>query len=225
MDKIKIDTLIMSDFHLGDNSTRCDEILKVLRKYEYKQLILNGDILNGLHFKRLHTDHWKILSKLRSLTKHCKVIWVHGNHDANSFILSRLLGIKVFNKYIWESDNKKFLAIHGHQYDRFLKKNFLVSYIFYALYKAIRVIDQSGFLSGLIKKYSATWRRGSLEVARGALRYARLLNADYVFCGHTHKIYKEEKKGIKYYNTASWNDKPSGYITILNGEVRLEKIN
>ena len=90
--KIKIDTLILSDIHLGSFSTRCKEVLEVLRKYEYKKLILNGDILDGLHFHRLNTAHWEILSKFRKLTATCEVVWVHGNHDAKPSVLSKLLG-------------------------------------------------------------------------------------------------------------------------------------
>ena len=219
--KTKIDALIISDLHLGDETTRCDEVLVILRKYDYRKLILNGDILNGLRFKRLHTGHWKILSKLRKLTKQCEVIWVHGNHDAQSDILSRLLGIKVYNKYIWEAGGKKFLAIHGHQYDRFLHKNFLFSYGAYAVYHIIKTYDKSGLLTGLIKEKSAIWQRSSLEVARGALKLGKTNGADYVFCGHTHKIDEQKRGRIQYYNTGSWNDRPSGYITITGSRVKL----
>jgi len=222
--KTKIDTLIISDIHLGDETTRCEEVIKLLRRYEYKKLILNGDILNGLRFKRLHTEHWMILSKLRNLTKQCEVIWIHGNHDAQSDILSRLLGIKVYNKYIWEAGGKKFLAIHGHQYDRFLHKNLLFSYSAYAAYHLIKTYDKSGLLTGLIKEKSATWQRSSLEVARGALKLGKTIGADYVFCGHTHKIDQAEKNGVIYYNTGSWNDKPSGYIMIAGDQVKLNQV-
>ena len=118
MPKISIDALIISDTHLGDGSTRCDEVLKVLDKYDFKTLILNGDILNGLSFKRLSSGHWNILSQFRKLSKNHQVVWIHGNHDASSDILSRLLGVAVRNKFVWEAGGKKFLAIHGHQFDR-----------------------------------------------------------------------------------------------------------
>jgi len=98
---IKASTLVISDIHLGDSTTRCQELFDVLSKYSYDRLILNGDILDGLRFTRFNTKHWKILSKLRKLSKKCDVIWVHGNHDAASHVLSKLLGLKVCNKYFW----------------------------------------------------------------------------------------------------------------------------
>lgn len=221
LNKEKIETLIISDLHLGGDDSRCDEILKLFKKYDFNLLVLNGDILNGLNFKRLHTEHWDVLSALRELSKNCIVVWVHGNHDADSYILSHLLGITVYNKYAWESNGNRYLAIHGHQYDRFYKDSYVLSHIAYAIYEIIRKVDKSGFLSEYIKKHSTSWQRSSHEVAKGAMRYGKFLGADYVFCGHTHKIYSAEKWGVKYYNTGSWNELPSGYIVIKNGEVEL----
>lgn len=222
--KIKIDTLLISDIHLGDKTTRCENILEILRKYDYKKLILNGDILDGLRLEHLSPEHWKIFSKIKKLSRSCEVIFVHGNHDANNYILSRLLDVKARNKYIWKGKSKKFLAIHGHQYDRFLNNNYVGSQIAYAFYNFLKSVDYNGFLTGLIKNKSTAWERGSLEVARGALRLGRLLMADYVFCGHTHKIYNVEKWGIRYFNTGSWVERPSAYITIKDDEVTLNEV-
>ena len=222
--KEKIDTLIISDIHLGDESTRCNELMKLLDSYDFYRLILNGDILDGLKFKRLHTEHWDILSRFRELSKNVELVWVHGNHDAKSDILHRLLGINIYNKYIWESGGKKFMAIHGHQFDRFWNENFIISYMAYGFYSFVKWADKSQVLAHLIKKYSSTWQRSSLEVAKGALRLARLLKVGYVFCGHTHKIYQTEKKHVHYYNTGSWNEKPSGYIAIKDKTIELKQI-
>lgn len=224
LQKIIIDTLIISDIHLGDKLTRCQEVLKVLNDYSYKRLILNGDILNGLSFKRLHSEHWNILSKLRKLSKDCQVIWLHGNHDADSDILSRLLGISVHNKFVWEAAGKKFLAIHGHQFDRFLHDNIIISHLAFFIYHWIRRFNPDGYIIRLIKKRSQTWKRNSLEVARGALRLGEAMAVDYVFCGHTHIIDTAENKGIKYYNTGSWVERPSAFAAIAGNEVKLIQV-
>ena len=227
MDQLKkniIDTLIISDIHLGDRLTRSEEIIKVLNYYSYKRLILNGDILNGLSFKRLQSEHWNILSKLRKLSNDCQVIWVHGNHDAASDILSRLLGISVHNKFVWEESGKKFLAIHGHQYDRFINDNIIISRIAFFIYDWLKRFSPNGYIVKLIKTRSQTWKRNVLEVARGALRLGQAQGADYVFCGHTHIIDTDETNGVKYFNTGSWVDHPSGFITISGDQVKLVQI-
>lgn len=222
--KITVDTLIISDIHLGDRATRCQEALEVLNNYSYQRLILNGDILNGLQFKRLHTGHWQILSRLRELSKHCQVIWVHGNHDAASDILSSLLGLTVRDRYVWISAGKKFLAIHGHQFDRFLHDNIIISRLAFFLYDWLKHHNPDGYIIKQIKKRNRTWKRNSFEVAKGALRLARSLKVDYVFCGHTHIINTAEDGGVKYYNTGSWVEKPSGLITITGQEVKLIQV-
>lgn len=222
--KTTIDTLIISDIHLGDRLTRSSEVLKVLNNYSCKKLILNGDIINGLQFRRLHAEHWEILSKLRKLSKYCEVVWLHGNHDAAANILSRLLGITVRNKYVWHSANKRFLAIHGHQFDRFLNNNIIISHLAFFLYDWLKRLSPDGFFVRQIKERSQTWKRNSFEVARGALRLARSMAVDYVFCGHTHIINTAEEGGIKYYNTGSWVERPSGFITIAGDEVKFIQV-
>ncbi len=221
--KSKIDTLIVSDIHLGGYSARCSELLDVLRLYDFQRLILNGDILNGLRFHRLNTAHWEVLSKLRKLSATCELIWVHGNHDAKPSILSNLLGINVCNHYIWKHRDVRFLAIHGHQFDKFLINNYFLSQIVFFLYNTIKRIDRYQIITSYIKDKSKKWKRSSKEVADKALQTARVLGVDYVFCGHTHKILSKEKYGIRYLNAGSWNEKPSGYITITDGLVELKK--
>lgn len=222
--KIIIDTLIISDIHLGDRTVRSSEVLKVLNDYSYKKLILNGDILNGLPFNRLHAEHWEILSRFRRLSKHCEVIWIHGNHDATPNILSRLLGIKVRNRYVWPSADKKFLAIHGHQFDRFLHDNIIISRLAFFFYDLLKRFNPENFIVRQIKKRSRTWKRNSVEVAKGALRLGRAMGVDYVFCGHTHIINMAEANGVKYFNTGSWVERPSAFITITGNEVKLVQV-
>lgn len=224
-EKIKINTLIISDTHLGESATRCRELLGVIKKYDFKRLILNGDIVDGLHFKRFHSEHWDILSEFRKLSKQLEVVWVHGNHDAAATILSRLLGVRVINKYVWEEDGKKFLAIHGHQFDRFLHDNLIISYIAFAGYRFLKRFNKAEYLVNLIRNRSKTWKRNSQEVAKGALRLARILNCDFVFCGHTHQFYQSKKWGAEYFNSGCWVEKPSGYITISKDEVVVHQVN
>jgi UDP-2,3-diacylglucosamine pyrophosphatase LpxH len=220
-EKILVDTLIISDIHLGDTSTDCYGVFDVLSKYRYKKLILNGDILDGLNLNRLRTDHWKILSKLRKLSKTCEVVWIHGNHDPDIAILSKLLGVRAYNRYIWEEGGKKYLAIHGHQFDRFMNDNIIISYLAFGIYALSKKIDPAGNFIGWIKRNNRTWKRNSSEVAKGAASIAKLLGAQCVICGHTHIIDSDEINGVKYFNTGSWVDGESAYLVIKEGKAEL----
>lgn len=223
--KIKVDTLIISDIHLGFRYSRVAKLTETLERYRFKRLILNGDIFDDLNFNRLNSEHWDVLSLFRHLSKYSEVVWVIGNHDGRADILSRLLGVTVRNDYQWKVGRKKFLAIHGHQYDRFISDKPIIGNlagnIFYFLK---RFEGKNEALTRWISKHNRSWLRMSDEVAFGAIKYAKSKGADHVFCGHTHLARTLEIGGIKYYNSGCWVELPSHLITIKGSKVELKKI-
>ncbi len=222
--KEAVDTLVISDLHLGDPATRTDEISDLLARYKFKRLILNGDIINGLNLKRLHTGHWQVLSRLRELSGECEVVWVHGNHDPDMNVLSKLLGMNVYNSYSWQEKGHKYLAIHGHQFDRFMHDNLILSLVAFAFYYVLKRFDSSDYFVSLFKSKNSAWKRNVRQVAKGAANYARLVGADTVFCGHVHMIDSREMNGVQYYNSGTWVEKPSGCYIINAGGVKFRQI-
>jgi len=227
--KTEINTLIISDIHLGSEVARPKAVKDLLMRYDFKRLILLGDIFDSLNFSRLKKEHWNLLSYIRKLSNpgnNIKVIWVEGNHDEGlSEIMSHLIGIKVFKEYYWISKGRKYLAIHGHQFDRFLNENIIISSISSYLYYKIQKYDRANQnISRFIKKRSKGWLRLSNKVADGALYYAKANEADIVICGHTHQSLRKEMEGVKYFNTGCWTDIPSTYVTIDNsGKIELKE--
>ncbi|MEI8135575.1 MAG: UDP-2,3-diacylglucosamine diphosphatase [bacterium] len=215
-----VDTLIMSDIHLGSEVSRSKDALEMLKQYEFTRLILNGDVFEDLNFKRLSKADWKFLSYIRKLSGHkhdVEVVWVAGNHDGIAEILSHLLGITVYDEYIWEFESEKYLAIHGHQFDKFLTENVLITNLatwFYQFFQRIDSDEQR--LSRWMKQRSKTWLRVSEKIALDAIAYAKQKRAKYVFCGHTHQAMELEKDGVLYVNSGCWTDVPSQCITIDN---------
>src|SRR5436853_7826860 len=127
MGKDLIDTLIISDLHLGSEVSRAKEALHLLQSVKFNRLILLGDIFSDLNFGRLTKQHWKFLGYIRKLSnpkRQVEVVWVEGNHDHGlTNVMSHLVGIKVYQEYVWEYGGLRHLAIHGHQFDRFVIKN------------------------------------------------------------------------------------------------------
>lgn len=223
--KIKVDTLIVSDIHLGFHFSRALDLVRTLQTYDFDRLILNGDIFDDLNFNRLPLEHWRALSYLRELSQSREVIWVIGNHDGRADILSHLIGVQVHQKYIWWSGDKKFLAIHGHQFDRLMTENVILSHLAELTYNFIRRIESNNrSISAWIKRANRSWLRLSQEVARGAMRYARLRRADYVFCGHTHVAMIKKNKTGQYYNSGSWIEYPANLITIKAGQIKIVEV-
>jgi UDP-2,3-diacylglucosamine pyrophosphatase LpxH len=222
------DTLILSDLHLGSEVSRAQDALRVLRSNRFRRLILLGDIFSDLNFGRLTKPHWKFLSYIRKLSnpkRGVQVIWVEGNHDRGlSAVMSHLVGVKVYQEYRWEFAGLRHLAIHGHQFDRFVINNFLVCQAGSLLHLLLQKIDFPGkSFSRFLDRLNTRWLRLSTKVADGAIAHARFKRADRVFCGHTHKALYCERDGVCYYNTGSWTDSRPTYLTIDSEGVRIHE--
>ncbi|MDQ1266331.1 MAG: hypothetical protein QG635_1483 [Bacteroidota bacterium] len=208
-------TLLISDTHLGSEVCRSKELLKTIRKTYFDRLILLGDIFDGWNFSRLRGSHWKVMSFIRKASKTKEVIWVAGNHDGSSNILSHILGVNVYDEYIFEQGGRKILAIHGHQFDKFLSNHKVISDMSSWVYLNIQKYESNNQkLSRWLKSKSKSWLRLAHFVASGAAKYAEKKGVDMVICGHTHLAGEMDFGKIKYYNTGCWTDIPSNFITI-----------
>ena len=175
-----------------------------------------GDVFENLNFKNLSEESWELLNYIGKISRKTKVRWVEGNHDKGlSEMFSALIGARIYKTYTWQYKQEKYLAIHGHQFDRFLINNAFLSYLANKLYDFIQRIDfDDKRISHYIKRKSKGWLRLSEKVFHSAILYGKKHKADYVFCGHTHKILAKNKNGVKYFNSGCWTDTPCTYITI-----------
>jgi UDP-2,3-diacylglucosamine pyrophosphatase LpxH len=212
----KTHAIIISDLHLGSAVSQPKKALAMLKGYSFRKLVLLGDIFDSLDFRHLNDDCWEFLKYVGKISREKKVRWVIGNHDVGlTGIFSSLVGAKIYKTYIWHYQRKTYLAIHGHQFDRFLINNAFLSYLATRIYNYIQRIDFRDMrLSHFLKRTSKGWLRLSSKVARGALRYGKKYRADFVFCGHTHKAMEKKEGQIHYYNSGCWTDTPCQYITI-----------
>lgn len=224
--KNKTHTLILSDLHLGSLVSRSREATEILKNYEFRKLILLGDIFQDLNFKQLRAEDWNFLTLVGRLSKTNKVRWVEGNHDFGlSKVFGTLIGAKVYKMYKWQFDGKKYAAIHGHQFDHFWVNNLFLSFIADKIYRFIQIIDfPDKRMSHYVKRSSKGWMRLSGKVAKRALLLAKISRFDYIFCGHTHKAMEERRGNIHYYNSGCWTDVPSTYITIDKDNIKIHKI-
>lgn len=214
-----LDAVIVSDIHLGSEMSRARDALELLRSLQYRRLILLGDIFSDLNFSRLTGDHWKFLSCIRKLSnpkRKIEVVWVEGNHDHGlSNVMSHLVGVPVYQRYVWTFQGKRHVAIHGHQFDRFSCRKLLISRIGLEVYRQIQRIEgPSKPLSRRLDRLNTRWLSLRGKVAAGALHYAKLGRADRIFCGHTHQADLAFCDGIEYYNTGAWVDMTPTYITV-----------
>ncbi len=219
MDLPVYNTLILSDLHLGADTSHAREATRVLKETRFERLILLGDIFADLNFARLTKEHWKFLGLIRKLSnpkRKIEVVWVEGNHDHGlTDIMSHLVGIRVYQNYSWDYRGLRHVAIHGHQFDGFQVDRIRLSQWGTSLYLLLQKLDfKSKPIARLIDRLNTRWLRMSPKVASGALNYARHQGADRVFCGHTHEALHVEQNGIHYYNAGGWVDSRLTYLTI-----------
>ena len=230
MDLHGYNTLILSDLHLGAETSHAREATRLLKETRFQRLILLGDIFADLNFARLTKEHWKFLGYIRKLSnpkRNIEVVWVEGNHDHGlTDIMSHLVGVRVYQNYSWQYDGLRHIAIHGHQFDGFQVNNVRLSKLGTSLYFKLQKLDsKSKPISRLIDRLNTRWLRLSSKVAAGALQYARQHDASRIFCGHTHQAVHAEEDGIHYYNAGGWVDSHLTYLTVDEQGVRIHEFN
>ena len=223
------DTLIVSDIHLGSQVSRSRALLDLLQSTRCRRLILNGDVFDDLNFHRLKKDDWKFLSYIRKLSNQrsgCEVVWVIGNHDGGvAEVLSHLLGVDVHEEYAWTIGTRRFLAIHGHQFDKWIHDHAVLTAVASWLYLVIQRLDPQHRASRWVKRTSKKWLRLANKVANDAIRHGRKHHeADVVICGHTHQATIVDIDDSMYVNSGCWTDLPSTYVVIhATGELALRE--
>jgi len=230
MDLTVHNTLILSDLHLGAETSHAREATQVLKESRFQRLILLGDIFADLNFARLTKEHWKFLGYIRKLSnpkRKIEVVWVEGNHDHGlTNIMSHLVGVRVYQRYAWHYNGLRHIAIHGHQFDGFQVNNVRFSRLGTSLYLQLQKLDfKSKPIARLIDRLNTRWLRMSSKVSAGALHYARQHGADRIFCGHTHEAVHVEQNGIHYYNSGGWVDSRLTYLTVDEQGVQIHEFN
>jgi len=220
------DTIILSDLHLGSEVSRASAAMRMLKASSFNRLILLGDIFSDLNFGRLKKEHWRFLGYIRKLSnpkRQIEVVWVEGNHDHGlSQVMSHLVGIRVYQEYEWQYDGIRHLAIHGHQFDRFLTRNVVLSRFLSWLHLGLqKMAFGRKRMIGFLERFDTAWLRLSAKVAAGAIAHGKSRNVQRVFCGHTHEALSLKRDGIEYYNTGSWTQDSATYIAIDPQGVRV----
>jgi len=139
-------------------------------------------------------------------------------------VMSHLVGIKVYQEYVWEYGGLRHLAIHGHQFDRFVIKNVRMNYLATLFYLQLQKLDSKNKpVARFLDRLNTRWLRMSAKVASGALVHARVHCVHRIFCGHTHAAMQQEQDDICYYNSGGWIDSCPTYITIGEEGVRVHE--
>lgn len=216
------DAEIISDVHLGADVCEAKALLEYLRGIEERtrRLIINGDLVDSLDLRRLTKSHWHVLSKLRKLSKRMEVIWVEGNHDCQCEILSHMIGTRCRPDYILHTGLRTMYVCHGHQFDQFLDKHPILTWVGDWIYWLVQKLDKSYRLATGLKLSSKQFLRNEERVTAGMVKAALKHGCNWCAAGHTHMPRKAENFCM-YWNSGSWTDKPCHYLRVDTGQVQL----
>jgi len=213
------DTLVVSDIHLGTKNSQARkfyDFLSLLLDNPPKRLIIAGDLFElwSTNFKKIGETEYRIIRKIIELSQNgIKVVYIPGNHDRafKAFKKITLGKIKIRDEYVIRNDNKKYLVIHGDEFDAFTRNHIIISIILDQLY--IFLVKVENWLKRLLdinisvanKKNSKNYQKIVKKIRNAAFLYAKGREVDGIIIGHTHwPEVVENKKGIVYVNTGDW---------------------
>lgn len=207
MIKETYENIIISDIHLGSDISKVKQLIPKLEirleTKNVKRIILLGDIFQDVNFKRLKKQHWNFLSLLRKYSDTVEIVWVYGNHDYQIVdVMSHLVGIKVYEKYVWNFDNSVCCAIHGHQFDKNINKFLIIKNFFIELYLSIQKIKTLHKIINTCVTIADTSLRDAVK--NGAIKLAKEEGYGNIFCGHTHIVEHVYEENINYFNSGCW---------------------
>jgi len=220
-----MNTIIVSDLHLGARNSRTD-LLAELLDGDFDRLILNGDTVDSPDLRRFRPCDWRIIDALRAVARSRELVVVRGNHDVPAHgdmvrcagLLTALLGTEPREEYELDAAGGRYLVLHGDRFDSTMNLTW-VGGAADAIYRSVQQFSRPAahFLKAASKHVGGVVG----AVRRGALAYARERGLTGIITGHTHFADDETVDGVHFLNTGCWVDHPCSYVQADAGGVRL----
>ncbi len=240
MSKLKFKSIFISDAHLGSKGSQAEKLLDFLNRSTAEAIYLVGDIIDGWQLnKKWHwpESHAKVLKKLISFANEGKkIIYISGNHDDFLRKIGNLnLGnIKICSEFTHEAKNrKKYLVIHGDQYDNIVSNArwlALIGDIAYNFTLIInRHINRIRKLLGYEYVAISAWLKRRVKLAvnfvsdyeKRISKAALIKKMDGVICGHIHHAELRKIGNIEYLNCGDWVESCTALVENINGEMQI----
>lgn len=233
-------TIWLSDIHLGTRGCQADILLDFLKHTESEYLYLVGDIVDGWRLKKgwfWPQSHNDVVQKvLRRVRKGTKVYLVPGNHDElfRDFIGLQFGGVTILEDAVHDTaDGRKFLVLHGDQFDAVVKYARWLAYIGDSAYSLLLTLNtwlnavrrRLGFqywsLSAYLKHRTkkAVEFIGNYETALADEARRRGVNG--IICGHIHHAEMRDMDGILYCNDGDWVESCTALVEHADGRLEI----
>ena len=223
-------SIFLSDFHIGAKAFDAPALLDFLKSTDSRYLYLVGDIIDG--WKLNKRWHWtetitEIFDELvRKKLEGTEIFYLPGNHDEairtlpflRRFRFTERLGVTIKNRMVHTTaDNRRFLILHGDQFDRTLMKGRLSKWSDRIYDRFLDLINAHQHMTIIV---DGKERRFSLAkyLSKKGQHALHMLNnfenrvisemkesfVDGLICGHTHIPALKRLGKYTYANCGSW---------------------
>lgn len=230
----------ISDVHLGTRHAQVDALLAFLKQNRSEYLYIVGDLIDGWELKR--NWYWEdgyntlIQKLLRKQRKHTRITYITGNHDEflESFIGLKFGGVALAQEAIHvAADGRRYLVIHGHQFDGLTHFNRVLERLGSRLYDW--VLNLNMYLNRLRRRLGlGYWSFAAFlkSKAKGAVQYitdyesamvsfAAAHQVDGIICGHIHRAEIRDIGGMTYLNCGDWVESCTALVEDFEGNFSL----
>lgn len=237
----KVRSIFLSDIHLGTRACQAERLLEFLRAHDSDFLYLVGDIVDFWAMKRTvfwSTHHNSVVQQiLKRARQGADVVFIPGNHDE---ALREHVGISLgqirllFDHIHTAADGKRYLLIHGDEFDQVTKYHRWVAVLGDKAYSfVVRLntlvswirrrlgITSYWSLAGFAKRKVKSAVSFIFDFEESVARYVRERDVDGVICGHIHAAAIKDIGGVRYINCGDWVDSCTAIVEHEDGLMEL----
>ncbi len=241
--KLHYRSVWISDTHLGTKSCKAEYLRDFLDHVECDTLYLVGDIIDlwswniksGFYWPILHSD---IVQRVFNKTKQgTRIIYIPGNHDDafRKHVGIQFNGIEIHLNAIHKTaDNRRFLIMHGDEFDSIVCHNRWLAYIGGEAYEFLLAANR--WINNLRKIFGYQyWSLSSYlkhrvkNIVQFMDNYQHVLSleaqkqqVDGIICGHIHHAeISEMESGKIYCNTGDWVESCTALVEDADGNLSI----
>ncbi|CAK0772103.1 UDP-2,3-diacylglucosamine hydrolase [Azospirillaceae bacterium] len=230
----------ISDIHLGTRGSKAEVLLDFLRHAKSEYLYLVGDVVDGWRLRKSWywpQSHNDVIQYFLSQAREgVKVFYVPGNHDesAREFLGLHFGGVTVVDDIVHTAaDGRRFLVIHGDQFDAVVTYAKWLALIGDHAYTILLVINvwvnfvrrKLGFPYWSFSAYLKQKAKSAVECIGNyestLADEARRRGVDGVICGHIHKAEMRQMSSVLYCNDGDWVESCTALVEHETGELEI----
>jgi UDP-2,3-diacylglucosamine pyrophosphatase LpxH len=234
--KLRFKTIFISDVHLGMPDCKAAQASHFIRNCLCEKLVLNGDIIDAWHLRRLggwnkgHTHFLRTV--LRKMEKeNTQIIYLRGNHDdiLDRFIPIQFDGFQITDEHIHHTAQGDYLVVHGDGFDAVTTNHAWLAQLgglgYNALLRVNRTYNWYRRLRGKESFSLSAWVKHKVKSAVSFVgkyeeqlqNLARQRHCKGIICGHIHKPANKLVGDTHYLNSGDWVESLTAIVENFDG--------